>query len=32
MESLGNPRPKLADALANADPLLDRPTIDRSSG
>ena len=30
MESLGNPRPKLADALANADLLVDRATIDRT--
>lgn len=30
MESLGNPRPKLADALANADLLVDRATIDRA--
>ena len=28
MESLGNPRPKLADALANADLLVDRATIE----
>ena len=28
MESLGNPRPKLADALATADLLVDRATID----
>ena len=30
MESLGNPRPKLAEALANADLLVDRATIDRT--
>ena len=28
MEPLGNPRPKLADALANADLLVDRATLD----
>ena len=30
MESLGNPRPRLVDALANADLLVDRATIDRA--